>query len=81
MAGTVGAQAGDGAVEKTAQRLAAAIGALPVGVRELTLADLITELAELVAASVGKGVAWPGGKGRLRAVRCLVLDMALDTCR
>ena len=81
VAGTAGAEAGDGGVEETARRLAAAIGALPSGVRELTLADMITELAEYVASSAGKGVAWPGDKGRRRAVTCLVLDMAPDTCR
>ena len=81
VAGAAGAEAGDGGVEETARRLAAAIGALPSGVRELTLADMITELAEYVASSAGKGVAWPGDKGRRRAVTCLVLDMATDTCR
>ena len=81
VAGPAGAEAGDGGVEETARRLAAAIGALPSGVRELTLADMITELAEYVASSAGKGVAWPGDKGRRRAVTCLVLDMAPDTCR
>ena len=56
-----------------ADKLAAAFSALPAGVSTLTLADLVTELAEQVATAVSP--VWPGDKGRARAVRCLLLQL------
>ena len=63
-----------------ARRISQAISLLPPGVRELTLADLATQLAEHVASSVAPP-AWTGDKGRLRAIKCLLLDMGQETCR
>ena len=56
------------------QQTAEALHALPEGVRDLTLADLATQLAEHVA-SVAAPPAWPGDKGKLRAARCILLRL------
>jgi len=58
----------------------ASLGLLPAGVRELTLAELVVQLAEHVA-SVAAPPAWPGDKGRLRAVKCILLSMDQELCR
>ena len=55
----------------SAERIADAIRTrLPAGVAQLTLADLLAELAEHVASAVPP--TWRGAKGKARAVRCLI---------
>jgi len=57
----------------SAQSIADVVVELPAGVAELTLADLVTELAEQVASAVPP--VWRGDKGRARAVRCIALHL------
>ena len=53
--------------------ISAAVAALPSGVAELTLADLVTELSQHVASAVEP--IWPGDKGCAKAVRCVAVSL------
>ena len=68
-----GAEEAASAESIAAASSAAAMRALPPGVAELTLADLIAELSEHVAAAVPP--AWSGEKGRARAARCVTVTL------
>jgi hypothetical protein len=61
-----------GALEAT-RELSMALAGLPAGVRELTLADVATEMAEHLATTVAP--AWRGERGKARAVRCILVDL------
>ena len=61
----------------TSLRVASALHELPAGVVQLTLADMLTELAEQIATVVRP--IWHGDKGRARAVRCIALVLQTET--
>jgi len=59
----------DEGVASHARLVGAALGALPDGVRELTLADWLVDAAEFGA---GLQPAWPGERGRATVLQCVL---------